>query len=73
MPGAVTRSPPPLHATAFSFTSLEETFHVRSTDMSITPNKCMSCYTQYLLCAQVPALGYGRPIGYVLNEINNST
>jgi len=74
MPRAVAPfAPPPLHATAFSFTSLEETFHVRWTDMSTTPNKSMSCYTRYLLSGQVPTLGYGRPIGHVLNEINNST
>ena len=29
-----------------SFTSPPETFHVRSVDISITPNKSMRCYTQ---------------------------
>ena len=53
--------------------SPEETFHVRSTDMSITPNKSMSCYTQYLLSGQVASLERGKPIGHVLNEIINTT
>jgi len=33
----------------------------------------MSGYTQCLLSGQVPTLGYGRPIGHVLNEISNTT
>jgi len=56
-----------------SCTSAEETFHVRSTHMSITPNASMSCYTQYLFSGQVPTLGYGRPTGHVLNETSNAT
>ena len=56
-----------------SFTSPEETFHGRSTDMSITLNEPMHCYIQYLLSGQVPTLEYGKPIGHVLNEISNTT
>jgi len=56
-----------------SFTSTEEIFHVRSMDMSITPNKSMSCHIQYLLSGQVPTLEHGKPIGRVLSEISNTT
>jgi len=59
-------------AIPLSFTSPEETFHVRSTDMSITTNTSMRGYTQYLFSSQVPTLGYGRPIARVSNEINNT-
>jgi len=40
-----------------SFTSPTETFHVRSMDISVVPNKSMSYYTQYLLSGQVPTAG----------------
>ena len=56
-----------------SFTFPEETFRVRPMDESITLNKPMHCYTQYLLSGQVPTLEYGKPIGHVLNEISNTT
>jgi len=42
-------------------------------DMSITPNKSMSCHIQYLLSGQVPTLEHGKPIGRVLSEISNTT
>jgi len=52
-----------------SFTSLAETFRVR---ISITPNKSISFYAQYLLFGCGPTAGYDRPIGHVLNEISNN-
>jgi len=40
-----------------SFSSPTEAFHVRCMGISVTPNKSMSCYTQYLLSGQVPTAG----------------
>jgi len=40
-----------------NFTSPAETFHVRYMDISVTPNKSISCYTQYFLYGQVPTAG----------------
>ena len=40
-----------------SFTSPAKTFHVRSVDISVTPNNSMSYYTQYLFPGQVPTAG----------------
>jgi len=40
-----------------SFTSPAETFRIRYVDISVTPNKSMNYYTQYLLLGQVLTAG----------------